>query len=503
MGNKPARTPFSRVFTIEDGAGPANSPTYQGQVRVTGTSVPFGDRTPVREPDPDRYGQFRTIDATRGEAGLATADLEARYSYTLSEFLRLGRKGCDLDIQVHFGQCQDPQDFNGGWDKILVLEHSSITQWGTNELGALEKGQDAIINESVPVNSLDFYEVVRIAFAELAQTELVQEVVALAICDSVSCGACGVPSNGCQAFFAITKSAGGSPGLPAEIVYSSDGGTTLGETNISTIGAAEDPDDATCVGIYLVVVSNDSGSLHYAPIADILTGTETWVEVTSGFVTPTGDPNAIFSLGTGRTWIVGDGGYIYHADDITDSVDVQSAGGATAQNLNDIHGFDEQNLLVVGASNAVVYTEDGGSTWVSVTGPAVGVDLNCCWMRTASEWFIGTNNGKLYYTRDKGVTWTERTFPGSGSASAITHEIVFATPTVGYMAHALTGPAGRILRTIDGGHSWYVLPEGASTIPTNDYVGVLAACSEDPNLILGGGLAGNGTDGFLVRGRGA
>ena len=62
-------------------------------------------------------------------------------------------------------------------------------------------------------------------------------------------------------------------------------------------------------------------------------------------------------------------------------------------------------------------------------------------------------------------------------------------------------PAGRILKTTDGGNSWYVAPEDPTkAIPTNDYVAKLAVCAYEPNVVFGGGLAGNGTDGFLVKG---
>ncbi|KKK92607.1 hypothetical protein LCGC14_2701210, partial [marine sediment metagenome] len=76
----------------------------------------------------------------------------------------------------------------------------------------------------------------------------------------------------------------------------------------------------------------------------------------------------------------------------------------------------------------------------------------------------------------------------------------FATPSVGFMAHDTATPAGRILRTIDGGFSWYVVPEGNTSVPANDKFNMLAPCINDPNVMWGGGLADNGTDGMLVKG---
>ncbi len=499
------RTPFSRLWLIEDRAGPANVPAYQGRGRAMAPSWDFGDRTPVREPDPDRYGAFRIVTAIKGERGLPTLPVEIRHMFTASEFLRIARRGCPLDLQVHMGKCQDPRDFNGGWDKVLTLEGADISNWGTSEMGALEQGQDAVINEAIDLNGLDMYEILPITMAELAADEVMGEVVGIVICDSVQCGECGVPSSGCQHFFAITITDPGSPGLPAELIFSADGGLTIGETNIATLGAGDDPTGLACVGIYLVVLSNDGDNYHYAPLADILNGVEVWTEVATlsdGTAWPAaGSPNAIFSLGSAHNWIVGDLGYIFFAEDITAGPVVQDPGiAAGGNNLNDVHAYDEDNVLVVGAAGACAVTRDGGANWANVdttdiTGP---VELTCCWMRTADEWFVGTILGALWYTRDGGVNWTEKAFPGSGAG--VCRDIVFATPTVGYLAHSAAGPAGRILRTIDGGYSWYVLPESTGAMPANDYVTSLASVAECPNVVYGGGLGDTPPDGFLVKG---
>lgn len=472
-------------------------PVYQGRARPMSPSWDLGDRTPVREPDPDRYGAFKIVDTIKGEKGLPSMAIEARYMHTISEFLRMSRQGCPLDVQVHFGKCGDPRAFNTGFDKVVVLENADISNYSASELGALEQGEDALVLETLELNAVDYYEIGPLSLSEFAATQIVQEIIDVAICDSVQCGDCGVPSSGCEHVFALTLSAGGSPGLAAEVIYSSDGLVTIGETNVSTLAANEDPSAMACVGIYLVVVSNASDSLHYAPLADILAGTETWTEVATG-IEAAGSPNDIFSLDSGHTWICGDSGYVYFSDDITAGVTVQDAGIATTEVLNAIHGMDEDNVVAVGVNNAVIVTTNGGEGWVSVTGPAVGVILNTIWMRTAREWFIGDANGQLWYTRDAGVTWTEKTF--SGSSTGQVRDIVFATPTVGYMAHDIVGPAGRILRTIDGGNSWYVLPEGAGAIPANDFIGALASVAECPNVVYGGGLADDGSDGFLVKG---
>ena len=492
---------FSRMWIIQNGSGPGNAPSYQGVWRAGAVAWAQGDITPIYVPDPQTYGRFSIAGKILGERGLPQLPLTAYYpSDRASLLLRLTRLTCDHDLQVHMGECRNPQDFNNGWEKVMVLERAHITNYGTTDLGALNPGEQESVMEEVPFTGEDLYEIVRMSFEEQAAAAIVQEIVDVIICDAVTCGQCGIPSDGCQVVLALTLSAGGSPGLSAEIIYTQDGGANYADTNITTLAANEDPNAMACVGINTVVISEDSDSLHYAPTADILSAGETWTEVTTGFV-PTNGPLDIISLTARHTWIVAENGYIYFTEDPTASVSVQSAGSVTTEDLNAIHGIDTENLVAVGANNAVVRTADGGTTWALITGPNPATILNTVWMHSPTEWLVGDAGGQLWYTRDGGVTWTEKTFPGSGTGSV--RDIKFATKAVGYMAHSTAALAGRILRTIDGGNSWYVMPEAAGfSIPANDYVAALAACTEEANLVYGGGLADNWTDGFLVKAAG-
>lgn len=494
---RPTANAFSRLWLIENRASPARVPSYEGQWMAGSVSWSQGDITKIEVPDDERYGAFRTIAKIVGQQGNPTLPVTARYARDVqSTLLRLARLRCDHDLQIHIGQCQNPQQFNDGWDKVLVLEAARPSDYSTTDIGALQSDQNAVVNEDVPFEGEDFYEIVRKTFSEQAGSQIVQEIIGVVVCDTVQCGECGIPSGGCDVVFAVTLSNAGSPGLAAEVIFTQNGGTSWLDTLVDTLAANEDPNGLACVGINLVIISEDSESLHYAPIADILTQTETWTEVTTGFVATNG-PLAIYSLSPRHTWIVAENGYVYFTADPTSGVSVQDAGIATTEDLNAVHAFNSQNVVAVGANNAVIVTRNG-SDWTVLTGPNPGVVLNTVFMRSENEWMVGDAGGQLWYTQDGGVSWTEKTFPGSGSGSV--RDIRFSTPSVGYMAHSTSTPAGRILATIDGGNSWYVLPEAAGlTIPTNDYVGSLAVCDSNPNVMYGGGLAGNGTDGFLVK----
>ncbi len=492
---------MSRVWLTQFGAAPNRVPTYEGLARVDSINVPLGDLASIQVPNPDRYRQFNIVGVVLGDAGLPTASLMFRLEIDKrSAYEKYVKNRCTHDLQVHFGLCQDPQDFNGGWESAIILEDAAPTNYDLNAIGALQPDQRAMSEEDIPFTGQRVYFIRPLVFQEQAAAEVVQEIVGIIICDAATCGACGVPSEGCDIVFAVTLSNAGSPGLPAELIFTENGGTDWLDTLITTLAANEDPNGLACIGANVVVISEDSDSLHYAPIAGILNGSEVWTEVTTGFVATNG-PLAIWSETVRHTWIVAENGYIYFTADPTQSVLVQSPGDVTTNNLNDVHAFSIEDVVAVGDSNTVMLTRDGGDTWVSITGPAPAVDLNTVWMQSVNEWLIGTAGGQLFFTLDAGVNWTEKVFPGSGAG--VVRDIQFSSKSVGYMSHDTAVPAGRILRTIDGGNSWFITPQALNiAMPANDQLNAIAACMDDQNIVYAGGLGDDATDGIIVKGAG-
>lgn len=495
---KPLLTSQSRLWLIENGAHPANVPVYQGRARATGLNISAGALTPIRAPSSSRYGEFVTVGLQRAAPDLPTVTFESRMAAdSISEMMRLINRRCEFDAQVHFGDCEDPQDFSQGFTIARIFEDVSPASLTAGDLGAFDEGAEAPITESLDVAAQRIYDVKRLRAAEIAASDITDPVVDIVICDSITCGACGRTSDGCQIVFILQGGTTGSPGLPAELLYSEDGGSTWGTSVITSLGLAEVPSKMACVGTNLVIVSNDSGSLHYADIADILDGVATWTEVSTGF-DGSGAPNAIASVARDRTWIAGDGGRVYLSSDITGGVTEQADGSQTSQNLTAIRVLDRNNAVAVGASNAILVTSNGGSVWSLVVGPAVGVALTSIEMLSTQDWLVGTAGGEMYYTRNAGVSWTIKGFPGSGAG--VVRDIKFASKNVGYLAHDTAAPVGRVLRTIDGGYSWNVLPEEAGlSIPDNDRITALAPCVDDVNVVFGGGIAANATDGFAIK----
>ena len=493
------QTGYSRVFLIENRAGPINIPSYEGFWMAGSISWPQGDIIPTLSPVENSENEFIITGIERGAKGLPSIPITARYTQDRSKLLQLARTGCPFDLQIHMGNCNNPSDFNGGWEKIVVLENAFIESYTTGDLGTLSPSGRATVDEVVPMVGENLFEILKQSFEIKAASQIVQEIRSVVICDAITCAACGLSSSGCDIVFAVTVSAGGSPGLPGEIIFTSDGGETWRDTLIDTLAPSEDASGSpslACVGQRLVVVSQTAGSIHYAPIAGILAGTEVWTENASGLTVPTGSPRRIFSLSPAHTWVFGAGGYIYFYENITGSPVTQSAGTVTTQLFSGVHGIDILNLVAVGTSNAVVYTRDGGQTWTAIVGPTPGFNLNTIWMQSRDVWFVGSENGRLYYTYNAGITWTEKLVPNNGIGGII--YIVFANRTIGYMARN-TGTISMLYRTIDGGNSWYIAPE-MGTMPASALLRSIAVCERNSNVVYLGGLAIGSVDGILIKG---
>lgn len=172
---------------------------------------------------------------------------------------------------------------------------------------------------------------------------------------------------------------------------------------------------------------------------------------------------------------------------------------ATTQNLNSVHALDAQNVLTVGNSNAVIFTSNGGSTWESITGPAVGVNLGACWMWDAKTWFVGEGaggTGKLWLTANGGATWTQVALPNTYSRI---YKIEFGSEAEGFIS-AQAGGQSYILRTITAGNEWTVLPQGKKGVAVaNTYLTDIAVTSKFGNVTYAAGLASNGTAGIALK----
>lgn len=489
----PAKTAYTRVFILEGRARPDHKPKYRNQVKMQGLDQSFGDVTNIYQPDPHNYGKFEVVGTIRQAEERPTTTLVGRYAADIrSELLRLAKIGCENDVQLHIGKCDDPSIFNA-FQKAVIIEGAAIPSYSTDDLGALQPDEQAIINENADISGIRMYEVVPLQIAERAQDLVTTEVVDAVICDQISCGDCEELSDGCQKIFTVTKEAGGSPGTPGDVVWSLDGGVNFYARDIDTLTG--DPTAVGCIGLYVVVTGADQNH-HIALKSDFngdLTALE-WTEVT-GYDDV---PNDMWSVGS-LAFVVGDNGYIWRIIDPTVAPEELDAGTITTADLNAVHALSETFAIAVGDNGAIVYTTDG-EIWQEAPGAIAGnPDLYSCWAKSEFVWVIG-GEGTLYYTVDGGQTFTAKAIPNGGGASDRIDDVQFPSESVGYLLHwDESASKSRLLRSYDYGYSWVVLPEGSGLIPQSDGLDALATCEEDPNVVVAVGF-GTSPDGMILYG---
>lgn len=498
MADTIVKSGSSRIFTIQFRARHDHAPMFHGFAVAGSLDYGQGDVTSIEVPDPTRYNSWLTASEFQGAADRVTLPLTFRLTYDLSEVLKLAKLRCAFDVQIHLGACTDPRDFDLGYEKVQVFENALISSYGTTDIGAMSGDDQAGIDEEVEISARTMYEIIPMRYSEVAAGFVGQEIVAISNGDEAGCGDCADPSDGCSKIFALANAPGSSPGVLAEVIATNDGFSTVVESPINTLTLADNVSDGAVVSDSYVVISNETNSLHYATLDDILDGEiDPWTEVTAGFVIG-GEPNAIVSVSPLDTWIVGDGGYVYFSASPADGVEVMDAGSATAEDLHDVDAYDTDNIVAVGNNNAVVYTIDG-STFSAVTGPAPGVNLTAVAMRGEKEWWVGTANGKVYVTTDRGEHWTEKGLKGS---PASIQKIGWSNETVGFIAAATAAPAARLYRTINGGYSWTLDPRATvGILPAADRINDFTFCPNDPNKIYAGGLADDASDGIIIKGQ--
>lgn len=481
-----------RVFLQVGGAEPNHATQYLGTSRMEGFTESLGDVTPVRIPSQSAYDQFDTVDVVRGERGLPTATLVARFGIS-NELMTLN---CPSDFSIHFGICEDPSDFNMGWRKIIHFEKAYLTSRSSDTLTALDEADRAQILLTGEITARQLWEANLMALTETLGTEITEEAYDVTVSDYVACGDCGYESDGNQRIFILASGESvGSPSLAAEVIISEDQGATGNEYDIDTIPAGEVPSAIEVVGPNIVVTNYTGATVNYAPLSD----PNTWTAPTG---TLAEEPNDIFSASATQTWIVCDGGYIYFIDDPTDPIAnhaVQADGTVTGEDLNTVHGLDDgRNVIAGGDNGALVVTSNAGVVWAESPTTPTADNILCVWMRTTHRWLVGDDGGSLWYTGDAGATWAELAL-GAASPSEV-WGISFADhpdSPFGFVTARIGAQGSFIWRTLDGGESWYELPDTAGTTPANSRLNAIAT-GLSSSFCVAVGL--DGADGICIVG---
>lgn len=483
-----ARNDLARAWIFEDGVYKCGvKPDYIPCLSVDSLTQDRGDITRVECPDPFQYGKFVEVGSVPGEISRLTTTFTGRMTRDeLSLFRRLFNKGCSFDMQLHFGLCARPTDFNQ-FDKVLVFEDVQVTSFSTDALVALQSGDRAEINETVDVSVGDFFELVQLQYVErgATQTATTAALIDGLISDSVSCGDdCDTASDGCQNIFAIDSS--------GEVVWSTNSAVTWTAATVTLDGAGLQPVAGLDELNGYLWAYNQNGEIVFTTPDDLRANATP--RIVTGLNATGNDQDSSFSYGL----VVGDAGFIGYTTSPDAGFTILPT-AVTAANLSVVSigktGRGADFALAGGATGTLLASPDGLS-WEVITTPAslAAATVTAVLPRSKVNWIIGANNGEVWCTEDAGVTWTQVVLPVvATSVTAIeqcnSHEVFIATNA-------------NFLRSVDGGTSFLDQPASTKAFPTNGGLNAIFCCPTDPNRVFvvgdDGAAAGLVVDGFPV-----
>ncbi len=499
-----------RIFLQLGGPSPANAVKYAGvqtqYLMIDGVTRPVrGAIEPIRVPSINRRRQYDNVGRKAAAPAFPTATLHVLESRGQLPF-SLGGMDCPMNLYLPVGKCERPDSFLLGWsDFVEIISYAEATDVDEGARSAWDDDNQA--EDSIALVLESKYAIGKLGFGAEAANEVSREVIDIVYGSEVQCGDCGPTDDGTKRIYAVAKSSGAaSPGYPAEVIYTVDGGATWAQVNIDGFGATEDPLAIDIVDDKLVVLGDDA---YFWATLNRKTGVPgAFTKVSTGFVAAN-TPRDLYVLSPSEIFFCGDGGYVYKSTDVTAGVSVISAGDATTDNLLRIHGDGGATIVAAGAGSAVIVSSNRGATWgTTVAEPsAIALDIYALWVVDDERWFVGTAaSGRLFWTQDGGETWDEISFTGAGAGAV--RDIVFATDEVGYFVHDDNTPTGRIFATWNGGANWVRNDGGSYRLlnwPTIDRVNRVATPrgagpQTAANNVALACLAGDGTDGTILVG---
>jgi hypothetical protein len=495
-----------RTFIQWGGPAPDHPIHFAGKdaqyVEVDNIDHPVrGGIKPIRVHDPDTLGTYRNIGLTQDAPDFPTTKIHFHHKHGGLSLVDLDLT-CPFNVYQPTGVCRSLADFSGGWsDEVGILSYATATKRTISGNAAYDS--DDPHNTEVDVTLGDYYSIGPMGFGFVGGNEVEREVIDLCVTSSVQCGDCGVSDDGTQRIYVLCKSSGaGSPGTPAELIFTTTGwkGFTY-QVNITGLGATTDPIAMDVAGRYLIIVSAADNGYYYAEI-NALTGVPgLFTFVSSGFVASK-QPQDIYVASPREVYFVGAGGYIYKSTDITTGVTVIDAGSTTTNTLRRITGADEA-IVAVGDSGTVLKSVNRAATFTTVTTQPTSATVRAIAVLDEYRYWIGTSGGLLYYTTDGGESWVLKTI----STFSVIDDIVATTNEVIWLAARTATPTAKLYTTWNGGADWVTSGGGNRIInfPTFNYINRIAIppttiAGIAANTVWAGGLAGGAVDGALVQG---
>jgi photosystem II stability/assembly factor-like uncharacterized protein len=478
------------IWVQPDGLG--TQPVFLGCHELGDIAIPKGDVKLYYCPDEAIPNEYVVMDSIQSAPGPVTTNIKTDL-LKMADALEDIR--CKVPVYVHRVDCP-PKNVFGNYYRSFAMPATWITNRGLTKLTSRDPDSQDRTEQTFDLTAEEGYDYFKFKASRIAiaDTEAFTDITS---CDFSACpGGCGAGGDACDTLYTAGDVKSGSPVNRADVwkIYGK---------GVSTFNLLTDPfaGGEKIASIECIVVDKDTTRLIVArgttdagnpmEIAYSDDGGATWSYVNVGSLVGqySMGPNALFVLDAYHIWLVCTSGYVYFSQDFGLTWTAQSSGGVTAANLYAVSFFSDEIGMAVGATNAVIYTIDGGSVWTAGAG-ATGkgaVTINDVAILTQSIIFIAYNDGNLYRT-DDGVSaaagnWDTRGFSGSGTGS-ITDMDWYSEGQGAIVWNAASG-VGKMFTTIDGGWTWEAV--------TIDNAGLNAVHFCSPKLVYGCGNIYAGT----------
>ena len=464
LQSKVVKTEWTLVWIQPD--GPNTRPRLLGCAAIDALTNPKGavDRTNVY----DSVSRSWHVVSRRQQAPDApTVTIDDLLSKAESYFENAMARNCPKGVYVMTVECP-PNNLFLNYDRALVLEDALGTQETFSSLKTRDTNEDSTF-----AADLDMASVVKI-FKALGvdrvsgEDEILRDIAA---CGADSCaGPCGGAEVACDLLYAVADSAAGP--ATANVIYSADGGTTWAATSADPFAAGLDIASVVCfqetADLRRVIAARGDTvaltppAIAYADIDPNDPGTTAWtvVEIGADDTEYFAHSGALCALDRYNIWAGTTGGEIWKSEDGGVTWELQAT---MSDPVNYIRMVNASVGVAVGGttavSNFVAYTYDGGNSWIEMVDPVSAGDM--IWSVAVideARWWVGVEDGSVWYTNNAGATWAERAIyaPAGGTVAAVHDMFAWDAYNLWLTAQYAVG-AGHfagIQRSFNGGHDW-------------------------------------------------
>jgi photosystem II stability/assembly factor-like uncharacterized protein len=466
---------------------------YLGCHALGSVSAPKGSLTLKQCFDEDQ--KYETRGLVRSAPGLITGQVTAETEMIQSILDQVEESGCPFALYVNSVLCNRKLNVFENYGRGFVLQHAELSQVDDNN--AQHHEEDGFYNQTYAIEAIPERNRYYTLTIQREETGEVQNANDIAFCDQQVCmSGCTTPQDPGDTLYVAHDSDG--VGGTANITISTDGGTTwaalaadpfAANADIMSIICVQKDEDTVRVIAAMEAPAGGQGMIAYADNPTAAAAVWTTVNIGGGAAGHGAVYHkALFARSPTKIYLASEAGYIYYSEDYGATWTAQESGTISANGYRQIKFYDDSHGVAVNDTGGVVaVTHNGGTTWAASGAVVTGaLALNTVEMVDEHYIWVGTATGLLFYSDDMGDTWNPR-IDWAGSGVGQIRDLYANDPYNIWMTKDTADPIGSVLKTVNGGVNWKVVPD----IFTN--VGLNAIVAPRDNNAICVGLAQGGT----------